>query len=195
MEKWQYNIELPAPRTREKEFPFGEKGVIVCSVCHSVYYKKSWHHNKNQKSLPAGQAGKIKNQKFVLCPACQMIKDKEFEGQLTISNFPLNLKTDLFRFIKNFCQRAFERDPMDRLIAITQINADDTQTNAEKFQRESALSPRRSAVLIITTTENQLAVKLAKKIKEVFNKYKAQIKISYSPEPSDTTYIKINFAE
>ena len=101
-----------------------------------------------------------------------MIKDKEFEGQLTISGLPPDLKTDLIQLIKNFCQRAFERDPMDRLIGIK------TESDG----------------LTITTTENQLAVKLAKKIKEVFNKYKVQIKISYSPEPSDVAYIKINFA-
>lgn len=98
-----------------------------------------------------------------------MIKNKEFEGQLTISNFPSALKKDLIKLIKNFCQRAYERDPMDRLISINQ------------------------RPLVITLTENQLAVKLAKKIKEVFNKNKVQIKISYSPAPSDAVYIKINF--
>lgn len=102
-----------------------------------------------------------------------MIKDKEFEGQLAINNFPVNSKEDLAKLIKNFCQRAFERNPMDRLIDIKNDSGN----------------------LIITTTENQLAVKLAKKIKEVFNKYKIQMKISYSPEPSDMAYIKMNFAK
>ncbi len=167
MVKWRYNIEFPPQKIEKKEFPLGEKGIIVCPVCHSVYYKKSWHHNQNKDSNAKPQIAKK------LCPACQMIKDKEFEGQLVINNFPSNPKTDLIKLIKNFCQRAFERDPLDRLI--------DIQT--------------KSGNLIITTTENQLAVKLAKKIKEVFNKYKVQIKISYSPEPSDVAYIKINFAE
>ena len=166
MVKWRYNIEFPPQKIEKKEFPFGEKGVIVCPVCQSVYYKKSWHHNKNLKL-------KTKNLKPRLCPACQMIKNKEFEGQLVISNFPPNTKTDLIRLIKNFSQRAFERDPMDRVINIKTEPGD----------------------LLVTTTENQLAVKLAKKIKEVFNKYKVQVKISYSPEPSDVVYIKINFAE
>ena len=167
MVKWHFNIEFPPQDIKKKEFPLGEKGVIVCPVCHSVYYKKSWHHpNLNSKF-------KILNSKIQLCPACRMIEDKEFEGQLTISGFPPDLKMDLIQLIKNFCQRAFERDPMDRLIGIK------TESDG----------------LTITTTENQLAVKLAKKIKEVFNKYKVQIKISYSPEPSDVAYIKINFAE
>ena len=169
MEKWQYNKELPVSRTGRKEFPLGEKEIIFCSNCQSVYYKKSWHHNKN---FPP-KAGPSLAEKFKLCPACQMIKNKEFEGQLTISNFPSTLKIDLDRLIRNFCQRAFERDPLHRLIDIKNVSDN----------------------LIVTTTENQLAVKLAKKIKEVFNKNKVQIKISYSPEPSDTVYIKINFAE
>mgnify|MGYP001578920250 CR=1 FL=1 len=170
MKKWQYNIELPAPRTGKKEFSFGEKGIVSCPGCQSVYYQKSWHHSKNLKF-------KIKNLKLKLCPACQMIRNKEFEGQLTISNFPPALETDLTKLIRNFCQRAYERDPMDRLISINQLK-----------------NQHKSASLIVTTTENQLAVKLAKKIKEVFNKNKVQIKISYSPEPSDAVYIKINFA-
>jgi len=165
MGKWQYNKELPVSRTGKKEFPFGEKGIVSCSGCQSVYYQKSWHHNKNSKF-------KIQNSKLRLCPACQMIKNKEFEGQLTISNFPPTLETDLTKLIRNFCQRAYERDPLHRLIDIK----DD------------------SGNLMVTTTENQLAVKLAKKIREVFSKNKVQIKISYSPEPSDAVYIKINFA-
>lgn len=167
MVKWHFNIEFPTQDIKKKEFPLGEKGVIVCPVCHSVYYKKSWHHSKDKVSN-----AKVKLSKK-LCPACQMIKDKEFEGQLTIGGFPPDLKADLIQLIKNFCQRAFKRDPMDRLIGIK----------------------TESGGLTVTTTENQLAVKLAKKIKEVFNKYKVQIKISYSPEPSDVAYIKINFAE
>jgi hypothetical protein len=169
MVKWRYNIEFPPQNIEKEKFSLGEKGVVVCPVCHSLYYKKSWHHAK--RSLEDAQ--RSHRPKEALCPACQMIKDKEFEGQLTINGFPPGLKTDLIQLIKNFGQRAFERDPLDRLI--------DIKTDAGR--------------LVVTTTENQLAVKLAKKIKEVFSKYKIQLKISYSPEPSDTAYIKINFAD
>ncbi len=165
MGKWQYNVELPVERTGKKEFSLGEKGVLFCPTCQSIYYKKFWHHSSPSQ-------GKVEG-KSILCPACRMIKDKEFEGQLAINNFPVNSKEDLAKLIKNFCQRAFERNPMDRLIDIKNDSGN----------------------LIITTTENQLAVKLAKKIKEVFNKYKIQMKISYSPEPSDMAYIKMNFAK
>ena len=83
------------------------------------------------------------------------------------------LEADLNKLIKNFCQRAFERDPLHRLIDIKNDSGN----------------------LTATTTENQLAVKLAKKIKEVFGKNKVQVKISYSPSPSDAVYVKINFVQ
>lgn len=176
MKKRQYNKEIPVSRTGKNEFPFGEKGAVSCPDCRSVYRKKSWHHNKENQKSQISSSVKFKelgkNQKFVLCPACQMIKNKEFEGKLTISDFPLALEADLNKLIKNFCQRAFERDALHRLI---DIKSD-------------------SGSLMATTTENQLAVKLAKKIKEVFGKNKIQIKISYSADPGDTVYIKIKFA-
>lgn len=178
MGKRQYNKEIPVSRTGKKEFPSGEKGVVLCPGCHSVYRRKFWHRDNkdNQKSQALSllaSRGLNKNKKFILCPACQMIKNKEFEGKLTISDFSPVLEADLNRLIKNFCQRAFERDPLHRLIGIKND----------------------SGILTVTTTENQLAVKLAKKIKEVFGKNKIQIKISYSPEPGDAVYIKINFVK
>jgi uncharacterized Zn finger protein (UPF0148 family) len=57
MGKWRYNIELPAPRTGKKEFLFGEKGIVFCPGCQSVYYQKSWHHKKNKVSSFKFQEG------------------------------------------------------------------------------------------------------------------------------------------
>ncbi len=161
----QEKIELYAPRTEEREIPKGKLGLIFCKECEAVYYKKSWHHNlrnykKLKENLPVN---------FSLCPACQMIKNKQFEGEIIVKNVPEKIKKDLINLIKAFSQKAYERDPMDRLIAI----------------KETKEGTR------ITTTENQLAVKLAKKIKDVFKK--VNMKISYSPQPSDVVYIKLTF--
>ena len=169
MEKWRYNVELPARGTGKKKIPSNQKGIVFCSSCRSAYYKKSWHHITPAERLKL----KVHDPKPIFCPACQMIKNKEFEGQLTIGGFPLVLEADLNKLIKNFCQRAFERDPLHRLIDIKNDSGN----------------------LTATTTENQLAVKLAKKIKEVFGKNKVQVKISYSPSPSDAVYVKINFVQ
>lgn len=172
MRKQRYSLESHPLKTDKREFAAGEKGVIVCSQCQSVYYQKAWRHNKNSKFFARGEAvsgGKNQKSKLRLCPACQMIKNKTFEGQLTIVNFPAEQKEELKNLIKNFCQRAFSRDPMDRLIGVKEV--------AEN--------------LVATTTENQMTVKLAKKIKEVFRQNKIQLKISYSAAPGDTVYVEL----
>lgn len=158
-------IEFYAPRTEEHEIPKAKLGLIICKECEAVYYKKSWHRNlRNYKNLRENLPIK-----FSLCPACEMIKNRQFEGEIIIKNIPIKIKSDLINLAKIFSKRALERDPMDRLIAVKEVKGD----------------------LTITTTENQLAVKLAKKIKETFKK--AELKITYSPAPSDVVYIKLTF--
>ncbi len=158
-------IEFYAPRTETHEFSKGKSGLVICEKCDVVYYKKSWHRNlRNHKDLKENLAVK-----FSLCPACEMIKNRQFEGEIIIKNIPIKIKSDLINLAKAFSKRAFERDPMDRLIEIKETKDG----------------------LKMTTTENQLAVKLAKKIKETFKK--AELKIAYSPEPSDVVYIKLTF--
>lgn len=146
----------------EEKHNQGKSGLIFCQNCGAVYYKKSWHHELNKKI-------EIKKEKFGLCPACQMIKNKQFEGEIIIENIPLGTYNNLVNLTKAFCRRAYGIDPLDRLIEIKKIKQG----------------------LRITVTENQLAVKLAKKIKQVFRK--VDMKISYSPAPSDVVYIKLEF--
>ncbi|MEK7555588.1 MAG: NMD3-related protein [Patescibacteria group bacterium] len=154
------------PRTEKHEMPKGKLGLVLCKECNAAYYKKSWHHNlRHFKELREDL-----RVSFVVCPACNMIKNKQFEGQIEIINIPLKISEELINLIKSFCRRAYERDPMDRLIGIKNTKGG----------------------LEATTTENQLAVKLAKKIKQTFKK--VDMKISYSPTPSDVVYVKLEFS-
>ena len=98
-----------------------------------------------------------------------MIKNRQFEGEIIIKNIPSKIFSEIEHLTTIFSRRAYERDPMDRLIAI------------KKNKNE----------MVITVTENQLAVKIAKKIKDTFKK--VDIKISYSPSPSDVAYVKLEF--
>lgn len=172
----QYDNKIILPRNEEHKFSKGKSGLVFCKVCEAVYYKKSWHRNlRDYKNFPpkADQPmaeKEIPLMKFSLCPACEMIKNKQFEGEIIIKNAPAKILNDLKHLIESFCKKAYERDLMHRLIAVKEIKGD----------------------LIITTTENQLAVKLAKKIKETFKK--VSMKISYSPSPSDVAYVKIEFS-
>ena len=163
----QYNIKITSSRTAEREFPKGKTGLLFCKDCNAVYYKKSWHRSlRAYKNLREDLAVA-----FSLCTACKMIKNKQFEGEIIIKNVPEKNSNDLTHLIEAFCHRAYERDPMDRLI------------NLEKTKDG----------FIATTTENQLAVKLAKKIKEVFKK--VDYKISYSSSPSDVAYVVLTFKQ
>ena len=165
-----YNMEkfeLFEPRTEKHEIPKGKLGLILCPECNAAYYKKSWHHNlryyKNlRENLPV---------KFAVCPACKMIKNRQFEGEIIIENAPAENYNELINLIKSFCRRAYGKDSQHRLIEMKNIKEG----------------------IRIAVTENQLAVKLAKKIKDTFKK--VDYKVSYSPAPSDVTYIKLVFSD
>jgi NMD protein affecting ribosome stability and mRNA decay len=161
------NIEMPKRRREEREFPKGDKELIVCPKCDAVYYNKSWHHNfRNYKHF-----NKDKRLDFKLCPACNMIKNRQFEGKIEIRGIPQNAFEELKALVEAYSERAYRRDPMDRLVSM--------RGDYRKF--------------VVVVTENQLAQKLAKKIRDVFKKVK--VKISYSAEPSDVVYIKIEFTK
>ena len=158
-----YDIKMPKSQHEFEEFGPGKKGLVMCSECNAVYFKKYWHHGlKNiviseKKDLPI---------KFILCPACAMIKNKQYEGRITVKNVSEKQAQGLEELIEGFCRRAFERDPMDRLIKIK------TGKNWE-----------------ITVTENELANKLTNKIKNIFNK--VRIKRKFNKEPGDVAEITI----
>ena len=160
----QYHLEMRPQRTQEHEFPKGKEGLVFCKVCNAVYYKKSWHHNlryyKNlRESLPV---------KFAVCPACVMMQSGKFEGRILITNAPARIRENLEHLIHAFTHRAFQRDPMDRLIAITQ-----TKEGLE-----------------ITATENQLAVKLAKKIKDVYKKVRMRVSFGHAKDKASNIVIE-----
>jgi NMD protein affecting ribosome stability and mRNA decay len=164
----QYNVKLPKSRHEVEEFK-GKKAIILCEKCGIAYYKKSWHHHlEGFKSLEKKPEKKLV--KFILCPACKIIKNKQYEGLITIKNIPAKFNQELDRFIEGYGRRAYERDPLDRVIGIK----------------------KSGSTWEVTTTENELAEKLACKIQETFCKLKP--KVSFSPEPSDAVYIKIDFS-
>ncbi len=74
-----YPLRLPPSRTEFEEFGLAMAGRAVCSGCGSFYFEKSWHHPSRDKS-------KIYGAPFIMCPACRMIKDRVFEGELITEN-------------------------------------------------------------------------------------------------------------
>jgi NMD protein affecting ribosome stability and mRNA decay len=156
-------------RSRKEESEFGLAGreFIICSDCGSVYFDKSWHHRlEEEKSEHLKTDRQVK---FELCPACKMAKNKLFEGELVI-RFKINdlrLKNDVMNTVKNSDEQAREKDPMDRILWTE--------------EREDGIH--------IFTSENQLAVRIGKKLKSSFSG--STLEIKHSGEDIIRVYIEI----
>jgi hypothetical protein len=157
---------FPKSKKEEQEFGKGKKDILICRECDAVYWYKSWHHSI--EDYP--ELKEAKNVDFTICPACLMIKEGKFEGEIILENVPEDLKKEIKNLAENFGKRAFEKDPMDRVISIKEIEKGKIQ---------------------ILTTENQLTQRLAKKIKQTFGQ-KTKLTISHSKRES-TLRAKIIF--
>ncbi len=158
-------VKLPKSGHEVQEFGGGKKGILVCEECDAAYFKKFWHHSLlNLKSAKEDMPVN-----FTLCPACQMIKNRQYEGKVTILNVPEKSLEELVNLIKGFCDRAYKRDALDRLIEIKKVKGS----------------------LVVTVTENELANKLGRKIKDAFNKVK--VKTSFGAEPSEVGLVTVEF--
>ncbi|OGE77663.1 MAG: hypothetical protein A2751_00555 [Candidatus Doudnabacteria bacterium RIFCSPHIGHO2_01_FULL_46_14] len=156
-------------RSRKEESEFGKAGkeFIICPECDSVFFDKAWHHRlEEEKNAHLKIDRKIK---FELCPACKMARDKLFEGELVISikNKELSVKNNVLNTVKNSDKQARERDPMDRILR--------TEEKADGIH--------------VFTSENQLAVRIGKKLKSSFGGSKLQIK--HGGEDITRVYIEI----
>jgi len=185
--KGKFQIRLPKAKKEEAEFGPGKIAVLLCKTCGCVYFYKNWHHR-----LEEYHREESRDIKFTLCPACQMIRDRKFEGEIILENVPEKFKKDIKKLAENFGKRATAADPMDRIISI----------NEEKIKR-AASSEKRGALsrknfegktrLRILTTENQMAKRLAKKINETYGR-KLEIKITHSRR-EDTSRVRLIFPE
>ena len=160
-------MRLPKSRHAAEEFGPGKKGIILCGECNSAYFKKSWRNDFKGLKFPINTNLPVS---FKLCPACKMIKDKQYEGRIEFKNVPKRYSEELENFIVAYSKRATDRDPMDRLIAVK----------------------KQGANWVATFTENQMANKLAKKVQTSFRKTKA--KTTFAGDPNDVAHIKIEFS-
>lgn len=144
-----YRGKIEKSKKEEQEFGRGKKDFVICGDCNAVYYQKSWHHGfADYKRL-----NENKQVSFTICPACQMIKDGKFEGKIVIENVPEEYRDDILGNIKNTGEKEYERDPMDRIIGIKNL--------------ESKIE--------VLTTENQLARNIARQIERAYKGVKSEI--------------------
>ncbi|AKM84308.1 TPA: hypothetical protein DCZ46_03095 [Candidatus Campbellbacteria bacterium] len=148
------------------------EGVAVCPDCKNVLFKKEWHHSDSKalgKDFFSKKEFDKKEHHFRQCPACKMIKEGLYEGEITIKNVSVNYKDDVLNTIKAFAERELKKDPQSRIIRI--------RKDRESFN--------------VTTTENQLAVRIAKHLHKTFKK--SNLSISHSKEPYEVSRVELVF--
>lgn len=150
----------PARHAEPKHNQFGkaQKGAAICKQCMHISYRKEWLHPRFASKKALEEADKSNN--FILCPACLMSEQHLFEGEVLIQKVPAHYEQELVNLINAYGKRAVFRDSQHRVLGI----------------EKNGLDYR------VTTTENQLAARLAKKIREVFSGI-TNFKISHSREP------------
>lgn len=146
-----------AQKETKGEFGGGKKEYIVCSKCGIWYYDKSWHHALEDWKHLEKRDKKIN---FKICPACSMIARKTYEGAVILENVPDKILTELIAFVRNVGERAFKRDPLDRIID---------------------LKIKKNAVEIYLS-ENQLAVSISNQIKRSFKEFREKSSVRWSKE-------------
>ena len=144
--------------------PTDKKGIEECPVCKNVYDDKHWKHSINDIH---GEHVAVAHE--LICPACTMIKDHTFEGEVIVEGIPEAMKGDLSGLIANFGTHATTDNPQHRIIA-----AEDNGTSMR-----------------ITTTENQMAERLGKQIHSAMKG--TTIDISHRDEPYQVTRVHLVF--
>ncbi len=125
-------------------------GLKLCSRCEAVWYDGHWHNAPNLAAALKAKRKSSKPSKDLFCMECRYAvhgpadaKSALFEGELTLDGLvDKKEKAEILATVRNAAKRALRRDPEDRVIAI-----DD-----------------RGDRVVVTTSENQLAVILGKAV-------------------------------
>lgn len=142
-----------------------KKPLRTCPRCGAIYFDKHWHIIPNfwveyKRALPKKPITEE------LCAECKWIdggkEETGWEGEVVLENLVFDDKNEILNLVKNVGQRAFLRDPEDQIIKIED----------------------RGKKVIITTTENQLAVSIGKQVARAFKGGKLEIKWSGEDAPA-----------
>ncbi|MBI2639859.1 MAG: hypothetical protein HYW90_03145 [Candidatus Sungbacteria bacterium] len=190
----KFSFREQKSRHAQQEFGPGRREYIICPDGGEAYFHKSWHHSlvdfSARGAMPAGPlrrsfseasrrgsafGGKHlsgdKKLSFKLCPFHQMVKNKQYEGEVVIENVPVKNRQELVRLIERSGEHGYRRDPMDRIIKI--------ETKGDSLRVE--------------TSENQLAQKIANKIRDRFKKTNQEVR--REKRNSDVVSVKIIFSK
>jgi hypothetical protein len=142
----------------------------LCDRCSAVYFDGHWHTAPAlAAAIKARRKTGKKPAKPVLCYECHVVVHGAadgrtlFEGQLTLDGLgDAAEKAEILSTVRNFAARMTKRDPEDRI-----INIDD-----------------RGLRVVVTTTENQMAVGMGKAVDAAFKGGKLRIAWSKDDLPA-----------
>ena len=153
----------PTTRKEAQEFGPGKKDFVACSDCDAVYYDKSWKHGFEGGLKQENDTEK--NISFKVCPACQMRRDGQFEGELTLVGIPAGEKEGILNRVRNMGEKAQASDPLDRILSV----------------KETGDTVR------ITTSENQLALQIGKAVNKASKASTIESSFSRAESPMRVT--------
>ncbi|MDP3778776.1 MAG: hypothetical protein Q8R30_01850 [bacterium] len=148
----------------------GKSDYVFCPKGEAVYYRKSWHHIAKFFTNPP-DSKRDKDVVFELCPAHDMEKKKQYEGEVIVRDVPDMFRDDLWGLVEGMGERAMRKDVLDRIFIM-------------KWAKNQ---------LTVTTSENQLAQKIGRKIKETFKKHIAEYMMRPKGGESDFVSVQVAF--
>ena len=153
------NLTRQAVNRQAAEWWLNEKRKLsksqLCDRCGAVWFDGHWHTAPAMAAVLKAKRKLAKGaSKPVLCYECHLAVNgpgdgskARFEGELTLDGLDdPAAKAEILKTVRNFGSRASKRDPEDRI-----INIDD-----------------RGERVVVTTSENQLAVGLGKAVDAAF---------------------------
>lgn len=142
-----------AGRTDDPYQPAEGQEAAICTTCKALYQNKRWFFDEKLAKKLSGTE-KVRE---VTCPTCRKIKDRYYEGVLTLKGeFFQDHQEEILTLIKNEANKVAGRSVQDRIIAIT---------------------PEGPDKLVIETTTEKLAQALGK---AVYRAYKGDLDIRWS---------------
>jgi len=151
-------------------------GLKLCARCEAVWYDGHWHTAPNLAAALKAKRKAAKPAKDLYCEECRYAvhgpadpKAGLYEGELTLDGLlDKGEKAEILATVRNAAKRASRRDPLARIVAI-----DD-----------------RGERVVVTTTENQLAVALGKAVDAAFKGGKLRVTWSSDDLPARVHWIR-----
>jgi hypothetical protein len=120
------------------------RGTVICRECHAVHANERW--SLDEKIYK--EALRLPEVRYVTCPACQKLNDKQPGGIVTLtSDFIPEHREEILNLIRNEDVRARNVNPLERVMEIREDGRE----------------------IVVTTTNEKLAQRLGRAVHRAYN--------------------------